>query len=107
MTRYDAILHVYSATQSINKTAEIMGVNAQVVRRCVITAGTYSTDTTDEIARMKASGLSVADIMCRTGLCHSAVLANMPYEGRYPRADWTVKEKALYLREWRKHKNKM
>lgn len=69
MSRYDTILHVYSATQSISKTAEIMGMNEQVVRRCIITAGIYSTDRTDEIARMKTDGMSVSDIMCRTGLC--------------------------------------
>lgn len=107
MSRYDTILHVYSATQSISKTAEIIGVNEQVVRRCIITAGIYSTERTDEIARMKADGMSVSDIMCRTGLCQSAVVANMPYQRQYPRADWPVKEKALYLREWRKHKNQM
>ena len=107
MSQYDTILHVYSATQSISKTAEIMGVNEQVVRRCIITAGIYSTERTDEIAHMKADGMSVPDIMCRTGLCQSAVVANMPYQRQYPRADWSVKQKALYLREWRKHKNKM
>lgn len=97
MSRYDTILHVYSATQSISKTAEIMGVNEQVVRRCIITAGIYSTDRTDEIARMKTDGMSVSDIMRRTGLCQSAVVANMPYQRQYPRADWSVKEKP-YIR---------
>lgn len=104
MTRYDAILYIYSSTQYIRKTARIIGVSEQVVRRCIITAGLYSTDITDEISRMRNGGLSVSDIMQRTGLCYSAVLANMPYERQYPRADWTVKEKALYLREWRKNK---
>ena len=80
MTRYEAILHVYSSTQSIRKTAITIGVSEQVVRRCIITAGLYSTDITDEISRMRNGGLSVSDIMQRTGLCYSAVLANMPYE---------------------------
>lgn len=104
MSQYDTILHVYSSTQSIRKTAITIGVSEQVVRRCIITAGLYSTDITDKISRMRNGGLSVSDIMQRTGLCYSAVLANMPYERQYPRADWTVKEKALYLREWRKNK---
>ena len=47
--------------------------------------------------QLKVDGMSVSDIMCRTGLCQSAVVANMPYQRQYPRADWSVKEKALYL----------
>lgn len=103
MSQYKDILTQYRQTESITKTAELLKISKQVVRRTLITAGLYSSEQSEHIQKLYTAGMPVKDIAALLRLSRSSVWAYLPYS-RGPRKDWGVTVNALRIRKCREKK---
>ena len=103
MSQYNEILDKYRQTKSITKTAKLLEISEQVVRRTLITAGLYSSEQSEHIQRLYAAGMPIKDIAELLHLSQSAVWSHLPYS-RGPRKDWGTTVNALRIRKCREKK---
>ena len=64
---------------SLRKVADEFGITHLKARKLLITAGAYNTELSEAINALKAEGLSVQEIMLRTGLSRASVHSYLPY----------------------------
>lgn len=105
MTTYETILRAYRLRKTLRGAAEEAGVSPSTVRRVLITAGLYTSQTTDRIRELSAAGMPTADIAEMLHMTSNAIINHMPYSHGC-RADWPETENARRIRECRARKEK-
>lgn len=75
----EKIIRMYMGGKSIQQTAKAAGVSTVKVRRILITAGLWSSRTSDAIGRLHKQGLSTEEIADRLCLSVKNVQAYLPY----------------------------
>lgn len=99
MDKYD-ILRAYETHESVRKTARVLGLSYQTVRRVLMDAGVGCSEQGARIRSMMADGQTAAQIASGTGMRASTVQGYMPYT----RGPYAVGEKtynAQYIAAWR------
>lgn len=89
---------------SVRFVAEEMGTTILRVRKLLITAGYYSTETSRKIQELYGQGVSVSGMMETTGLSQASVYSYLPYLG----LAWNLEEttaNADRLRAYRRRKS--
>ena len=90
---YDAVLDAYGESPSIYAVAKKYGVKTQTVRKILITAGLYSSDTQRKIQELFDAGLSIIEIATKLKKSAGVVDSYLPITIAYGRAS-TYKEQA-------------
>lgn len=99
----EEIIKTYEATSSMKATAKICGIREQVVRRVLITAGTYASPLSEKIADLREEGYTIAEIAEILKLTKGWVITNTPYtKGSYVIGEKT--ENALKIQKSRNNK---
>ena len=83
---YDAVLDAYGESPSIYAVAKKYGVKTQTVRKILITAGLYSSDTQRKIQELFDAGLSIIEIATKLKKSASVVDSYLPITIAYGRA---------------------
>lgn len=76
----DQITTAYGECGSLNKTAQELGLSLMKVRKALITAKVYSSDTSEEVRRLIDAGKSVEDISAILNITPAAVYGYLPYK---------------------------
>lgn len=66
-------------TQSLRKIGDELDLNPIKVRKLLITAGVYRSDTADKVLALYRAGKTIPQIMEQTGLSRSSVHSYLPY----------------------------
>lgn len=69
----------YEQSDSMRALAAEMGMTLLKLRKLLITAGAFSSDTSMEVNRLHEQGSSIAEIMDITGLSRASVHSYLPY----------------------------
>ncbi len=85
---------------SMRATAEKFGISAMKVKKILVTGGLFQTETTDEIQRLYACGLTVKQISGLKNISVSNVNSYLPYEKVIYNLD-VRNEEAVKALEWR------
>ena len=85
---------------SMRATAEKFGISAMKVKKILVTGGLFQTETTDEIQRLYANGLTVKQISEIKNISVSNVNSYLPYEKVIYNLD-VRNEEAVKALEWR------
>ncbi|MCD8364277.1 MAG: hypothetical protein LUC83_00370 [Clostridiales bacterium] len=75
----DAAVEIYSEEKSLHKAADMLDLNPIKVRKLLITAHAYQSDTADKINKLRKEGKSMPEIMTATGLSKASVNSYLPY----------------------------
>ena len=78
------ILDLHEACGSVKETAETLGMSVVKVRRTLITAGLWRSQSSDMVCQLFDQGFSIDEIAERLSITKKAVEANAPYkQGSY------------------------
>ena len=78
------IIKAYNAEGSIRKTAALLGVSVQKVRKHLIDAGVYESDMAAQVRDLHERGYSTDEMAAALGVSRSAVSGYLPYtKGAY------------------------
>lgn len=77
--RIDAAVEIYGETRSLRATARELGCDAMQVTKLLITAGVYTTPTSEMIRPWADSELTDGQIAEKLGISRSLVTYNRPY----------------------------
>ncbi len=64
---------------SLRRVSEEFGITLMKTRKILITAGVYHTENSEQISLMREQGMSIPEIMKKTGLSKSSVHSYLPY----------------------------
>lgn len=90
---------------SLKQIGRQLGISEQKVRKILITAGAWSSETSKKISSLVESGKSLDEIQAFTGLTRNAVLSYLPYERGMQNAEYPTVN-ALRIRKYRQNKKK-
>lgn len=90
---------------SLKQIGRQLGISEQKVRKILITAGAWSSETSKKISSLVESGKSLDEIQAFTGLTQNAVLSYLPYERGMQNAEYPTVN-ALRIRKYRQNKKK-
>jgi len=76
---FKQISSFYKETQSLQKTAERMGVAYGKVRKILITLGEYQTEFSMQVTELRKKGFSISEIAMMIGATEKRVNAFLPY----------------------------
>jgi adenylate cyclase class IV len=79
MNKSQEVIRLYRRYNNLRKTAAEAGISPQKTRKILVTAGVYSTPTTQKIREMYSRGYGAEEISKVTGLGLKAVNSYMPY----------------------------
>lgn len=106
MTLTERVLHLYDhGVDSLNALAKATEISKQTVRRILITNGRWTSDTSEEIRKLYAHGLTPSEISERVGISYKMVIAYLPYP-KGPRKDWPDTLNAQRIRATREKKKR-
>lgn len=106
MTLTERVLHLYDhGVDSLNVLAKATEISKQTVRRILITNGRWTSDTSEEIGKLYAHGLTPSEISEKVGISYKMVMAYLPYP-KGPRKDWPDTLNAQRIRATREKKKK-
>lgn len=90
---------------SLKQIAREQQISEQKVRKILITAGLWSSETCEKITALTKAGVSIDQTMVETRLTRNAVLSYMPYDRGMQNAE-SPTANALRIRKCRKKKEK-
>lgn len=90
---------------SLKEISKRLHISEQKVRKILITAGVWSSETSRKISSLVESGKSLDEIQAVTGLTRNAVLSYLPYERGMQNAEYPTVN-ALRIRKCRQNKKK-
>lgn len=103
MDKSEDILTAYKSLKSIKAVAKELEVSEATVKKTLITAGVYESETVRMIALLAGQGKTPAEIAEITKLSPSCVNVNLPYaRGQYKAYNPT--KNAVRIAKWRKSK---
>lgn len=106
MTLTERVLHLYDhGADSLNALAKATEISKQTVRRILITNGRWVSDTSEEVGKLYANGLTPGEISEKVGISYKMVMAYLPYP-KGPRKDWPDTLNAQRIRATRAKKRK-
>ena len=79
----EQILDLYQEHQSINKTAQILGISQATVRRVLVEGNLYQNRTSRYVLRLYRAGFSISEIQDIMQVSRSAVISYLPYTRGY------------------------
>lgn len=88
---------------SLKQISRELTISEQKVRKILITAGLWSSETCEKVAALAKEGCSIDQIMVETRLSRNAVLSYMPYDRGMQHAD-NPTANALRIRKCRERK---
>lgn len=74
-----AAVEIYAEEKSLHKAAEELDLNPIKVRKLLITAHAYHSDTVDKIKRLQTEGKTIPEIMSTLHLSKASVNSYLPY----------------------------
>lgn len=99
------IIKVYSVEGSIRRTAALLRISAQKVRKHLIDAGVYESDMAAQVRDLHERGYSTDETAAALGVSRSTVSGYLPYtKGGY--LSDTPSKNALRIRRCRSKENK-
>lgn len=106
MTLTKRVLYLYdNGVDSLNALAKTAEISKQTARRILITNGRWTSDTSEEVGKLYAHGLTPSEISERVGISYKMVMAYLPYP-KGPRKDWPDTPNAQRIRATREKKKK-
>ena len=102
---FTSVLHLSEQGVSLKQIGRQLGISEQKVRKILITAGAWSSETSKKINSLVESGKSLDEIQAVTGLTRNAVLSYLPYERGMQNAEYPTVN-ALRIRKCRQNKKK-
>lgn len=102
---FTSVLRLSEQGVSLKQIGRQLGISEQKVRKILITAGAWSSDTSKKISSLVESGKSLDEIQAVTGLTRNAVLSYLPYERGMQNAEYPTIN-ALRIRKCRQNKKK-
>ena len=79
----EQILDLYREHQSINKTAQILGISQATVRRVLVEGDLYQNRTSRYVLRLYRAGFSISEIQDIMQVSRNAVISYLPYTRGY------------------------
>lgn len=79
----EQILDLYRVHQSINKTAQILGISQATVRRVLVEGNLYQNRTSRYVLRLYRAGFSISEIQDIMQVSRNAVISYLPYTRGY------------------------
>lgn len=102
---FTSVLRLSEQGVSLKQIGRQLGISEQKVRKILITAGAWSSETSKKISSLVESGKSLDEIQAVTGLTRNAVLSYLPYERGMQNAEYPTIN-ALRIRKCRQNKKK-
>lgn len=87
---------------SLRQVSEEFGITLMKTRKILITAGVYHTENSEQISLMREQGMSIPEIMKKTGLSKSSVHSYLPYT----KMIYNVDELSLYAERCRMYRKR-
>ncbi|MCD8154658.1 MAG: hypothetical protein LUF78_08245 [Clostridiales bacterium] len=75
----DAAVEIYTEKNSLHAVADELELNVIKVRKLLITAGAYQSDTAEDVSRLQKDGKTISEIMSTLHLSKSSVNSYLPY----------------------------
>lgn len=102
---FTSVLRLSEQGVSLKQIGRQLGISEQKVRKILITAGAWSSETSKKISSLVENGKSLDEIQAVTGLTRNAVLSYLPYERGMQNAEYPTIN-ALRIRKCRQNKRK-
>ena len=102
---FTSVLRLSEQGVSLKQIGRQLGISEQKVRKILISAGAWSSETSKKINSLVESGKSLDEIQAITGLTRNAVLSYLPYERGMHNAECPTIN-ALRIRKCRQNKKK-
>lgn len=102
---FTSVLRLSEQGVSLKQIGRQLGISEQKVRKILITAGAWSSETSKKISSLVENGKSLDEIQAVTGLTRNAVLSYLPYERGMQNAEYPTVN-ALRIRKCRQNKKK-
>ena len=99
------VINFYLKNGSINYTAAMFGISAQLARRYLINAGVYSTPRIEAANELYNRGYTVDQIAHALRIGRGTVISMLPYRKDTYKAP--PSPNALRIRKWRERKKSM
>ena len=100
---FTSVLHLSEQGVSLKQIGRQLGISEQKVRKILISAGAWSSETSKKINSLVESVKSLDEIQVVTGLTRNAVLSYLPYERGMQNAEYPTIN-ALRIRKCRQNK---
>ncbi|PST29771.1 hypothetical protein [Enterocloster lavalensis] len=102
----DEIIKCYNSGMSLTEISKYNDISLQKVRKILITAGVYSSETYDRIKELRADGKSDWEIMDRVDISKKALSSYTPYKkGLYNLSEESATINAMAIRRLRERKS--
>lgn len=102
-TLVTTVIQTYESAQSLKQTARECRISEQKVRKILISAGAWSSPTSDRVAELHSAGKSIDEIADELRITRNAVLGYMPYDRGMQDAEYPTIN-ALRIRQCRAKK---
>lgn len=102
---FTSVLRLSEQGVSLKQIGRQLGISEQKVRKILISAGAWSSETSKKISSLVENGKSLDEIQAVTGLTRNAVLSYLPYERGMQNAEYPTIN-ALRIRKCRQNKKK-
>lgn len=100
---FTSVIRLNEQGLSLKSIAKNLEISEQKARKILITAGAWSSETSEKIAALAKNGKSTEEIQAATGLSRNAVLSYMPYDRGMKGAEYPTIN-ALRIRKCREKK---
>jgi allophanate hydrolase subunit 1 len=100
---FTSTIQRYESTGSVKSTAKALGVSEHKVRKILISAGAYSTQSSEEVCSLAQKGLTTQQIADLLDCSPSWVSSLLPYD-RCVYNITDASDNAQRIRQWRKDK---